>query len=517
MLQKGGNAIDAAVATAFCLGITEPQASGLGGQSMALVRLASKKKAIAIDGSSRAPFAVDPTNIPREPRKIGLKSTTLPSTPATLGYLLDSYGRLDLPTVLAPAIEAAGAGFEIGPLLHRLIERENGQLEKDPLAARRFVPGGKSLRAGEKLVQPELGRCLELLAKRGWREFYFGQIGHDIVSDMQLRGGLLTRADLSQVPVPRERPVLWGKYRGYKLATFPPPGAGRALVGILNILESFEPQEIDADDLRSQVILAHVFSHTLAEREQRPVAPELYLQSRKKRMVDKRHAEQIANKIRKLIELRSQPAPGQAQETSSGETTHLCAADKEGNVVALTQSIELVFGSKRVNSRHGFFYNNYMTTFEYKDMTHPYYLLPGAEPWSSVAPTIIYKKGRPSLTLGSPGSERIATSLAQVISRVIDRKQDLAEAIEAPRLHAGKSGKVQIEAKRFGDRAIEALTEAGFEITRRGAYSFYLGCVQAIRMPGGKSGSFLGVADPRREGEAVGPEGIADRDMEDDR
>jgi gamma-glutamyltranspeptidase/glutathione hydrolase len=493
MLESGGNAVDAAVAAAFCLAVTEPQASGLGGQTMALLYLAEPRRSVAVDGSSRAPFAINPMRLPAKPRTVGLKSTTLPSTPAALGYLQQHYGRLELKEVLQPSIRAAVEGFEVTALMHRLIRRERKNLLEDPLAVKRFFFQGKPLAANQRLVQPELAGCLRCLADEGWETFYQGRIGQAILDDMQKRGGLLTKADLSQVPLPRERPVLEGRYRKYRLATFPPPGAGRALVEILNILETFEPGELDFGDVRTHVILAHVFQNALRDRDQRPVDPDLYLQTKKKRMTDKRYAERISSRIRKIMPPR-------------GETTHLCAADAEGNVVGITQSIELVFGSKRTNPEYGFFYNNYMNTFEYQDMAHPYYLLPGAEPYSSVAPTILFSKKTPFLVLGSPGSERISTSLAQVIVRMVDAGEPLEQAVAAPRLHAGKGGQIQIEKKRFDPGVLTALKEAGFTVQKRGAYSFYLGCIQAVQLPLTRKEEFLGVADPRRDGDAVGPQ-----------
>lgn len=503
MLERGGNAIDAAVAASLCLGVTEPAASGLGGQSMALIHLAEPRRTIALDGSSRAPFAVNPMNLPKGPIRTGLEASTVPSTPAVLGYMLERYGKLELANVLEPAIRAASDGFQVTPLLSTLIKKEMEELGKDRLAASRFLEEGRPLAAGRLLVQPELAACLERLATDGWKDFYLGSIADEILRDMADRGGLLSVADMRQIPIPQERPVLEGRYRKLRLATFPPPGAGRALVEILNILETFDPEEIDLGRPGAHLILAQVFMHVLRDRDQRPVDPDLYLQTRKKRMIDKRHAERVAERIRRLLPA---PPPGSPPPTRSGETTHLCAADAEGNVVGITQSIELVFGSRRMHPSLGFLYNNYMNTFDYKDMTHPYYLLPGASPWSSVAPTLLFRQRMPLLSLGSPGSERIATSLAQVITRVVDMGQDLGRAIESPRLHASTAGVVQIEKKRFDPEVLGALTRSGFRIRRRGAYSFYLGCVQAIRLPLSRREDFVGVADPRRDGGALGPE-----------
>jgi gamma-glutamyltranspeptidase/glutathione hydrolase len=501
MLERGGNAVDAAVAAAFCLGVTEPAASGLGGQSMALIHLAEPRQTIALDGSSRAPFAVNPIKLPAGPIRIGLEASTVPSTPAALGYMLERYGKLDLGTVLEPAIRAAAEGFNVTPLLGTLVKKEMVGLSRDPLAGARFLIDGRPPAAGHLLVQPELASCLERLARDGWQDFYLGAMADEILADMEERGGLLTVADMRQIPVPQERPVLEGRYRKLRIATFPPPGAGRALVEILNILETFDPDEIDLARPEAHVILAQIFMHALRDRDQRPVDPDLYLQTRRKRMVEKRYAEGVAERIRKLLP----PAGSVPPPAGRGETTHMCAADAEGNVVGITQSIELVFGSRRMHPSLGFFYNNYMNTFDYKDMTHPYYLLPGASPWSSVAPTLLFQRRQPLLSLGSPGSERIATSLAQVVTRVVDMGQDLGRAIESPRLHASKAGIVQIEKKRFDPQAIGALERAGFRIRKRGTYSFYLGCVQAIRLPLSRREDFTGVADPRRDGGAMGP------------
>jgi gamma-glutamyltranspeptidase/glutathione hydrolase len=503
MLEAGGNAVDAAVAAAFSLGVSEPQASGLGGQSMVLLSLDDARKVMALDGSSRAPFSIDPTKTLKRPQAVGLSASTLPSTPATLGYLLETYGRLTLDKVLEPAVEAASSGIRVTPLMHRLIKREYRELSGDPLSSQRFFKDGRPLAAGDLLVQPELAQCLETLARQGWRDFYHGSIASEILSDMGKRQGLLSRVDLAQIPIPRERPVLKGRYRRLQLATFPPPGAGRALVQILNLLETFDPEEIRLDTPGANVILAHVFMNALRDRDKRPVDPDLYTQTRRKRMIDKRYAERIAERIRKVTGL-SRPTP--SASTATGETTHLSAADSDGNVVGITQSIEQVFGCKRAHPSLGFFYNNYMTTFDYKDMTHPYYLLPGAWPWSSVAPTLLLKMRKPWLSLGSPGSERIATALAQVITRVVDCGMRLDEAIEAPRLHASKAGTILIEKRRFHPDIVAALEGAGFELTKRGTYSFYLGCVQAVQLPLTRREEFLGVADPRRDGSAKGPE-----------
>ena len=173
--------------------------------------------------------------------------------------------------------------------------------------------------------------------------------------------------------------------------------------------------------------------------------------------------------------------------------------------MALTQSIELVFGAKRMAAGLGFFYNNYMSAFDYKDVLHPYYLLPGARPWSSIAPTILYRSGRPWCVLGSPGSDRIATTLVQVILRLVDGREGLSDAVHAPRLHATPKAAAYFEEGRVPAGTAEGLAAAGFKLQKREPYSFYLGCVHAVQCPKTPGDAFLGVADPRRDGAPAAP------------
>jgi gamma-glutamyltranspeptidase/glutathione hydrolase len=204
-------------------------------------------------------------------------------------------------------------------------------------------------------------------------------------------------------------------------------------------------------------------------------------------MISKEYSERIARKLRRKIR-------------TSGETTHLSVMDQEGNVVALTQSIERAYGSFVVTPELGFLYNNYMMAFDYEDISHPYYLRPNAVPWASVAPTIVFSGKRPWLAIGSPGSERITSSIVQVLLRLEDHTP--ADAVAAPRLHCSITGKVSLEAARMRDDIPEILEKRGFQIDVRDPFSFYLGCVQLVMREGG---TFLGVADPRRDGAAGGP------------
>ena len=503
MLARGGNAFDAAAAAALCVGVTEPQASGLGGQTSALLKIASEDRFVALDGSSRAPFGLTPERLPKKAWRVGVRATTVPSTLAVLAYLQERYGKLSFAEILEPAITAANEGFAVSALLRRLVRREEAHLRTDPDALALFFPDHRPIRKGARLVQPQLARTLRRLADRGWRDFYEGEIAAAIVEDMEERGGLISSTDLARIPTPLERPVLKGTYRRRRLVTFPPPGAGRALVEVINILEDFAPEEVDPRTPEGLAVIAQAFRAALKDRELRTVDPSLFKQQRRKQMLDKEYARSVARRIRRLAAVPEPAVP--SAPPAAGETTHVSVADSEGNLVALTQSIELVFGARRMAAGLGFFYNNYMSAFDYADVMHPYYLLPGAHPWSSIAPTFLYRGGQPSYVLGSPGSDRIATTLVQVVLRLIDTGASLADAIAAPRIHATPEGAAHIERGRHAEGSEEALISAGFKVHRKEPYAFYLGCVHAVRCPRKSGGDFLGVADPRRDGAPAGP------------
>ena len=487
MLESGGNAVDAAVAAAFALGVCEPQASGLGGQTMMLLHLAEPRRTIALDGSSRAPNRATPEALSRSARRVGHTASTVPSTPATLRYALERYGKLRLPRVLEPAIRLAEDGFAVSPLLHALTRREVAKLRGGPAAALFLRSGNRPYAIGAILKQPVLARTLRRIAQKGIKDFYGGRIAKQIHDDMVRNGGLIRRDDLAQVPRPIERRPVTCRFDGHRVFTFPPPAAGRTLIEMLNIFSELPLRFQKIDTPRGALALAETIRRAFVDRADRPFDPNFYAQIAEKRMLSQEYAKLVARQLRRRCR-------------GVGETTHLSVMDRFGNAVALTQSIESVYGSGVASPELGFLYNNYMSAFEYKDISHPYYQRPNAVPWASVAPTIVFRGRSPWLAIGSPGSERITSSIFQVLVRLRDHSP--FAAVDAPRLHCSLSGKVALEASRMRSDVPRALERAGFEIDARDPYSFYLGCVQLVLRSGRE---FVGVADPRRDGAAAGP------------
>jgi gamma-glutamyltranspeptidase/glutathione hydrolase len=487
ILEQGGNAMDAAVASAFALGVCEPVASGLGGQTMMLIHDASNRRTLALDGSSRAPNSAMPGLLGPKERRRGYCATTVPSTPATLDYALERYGTLPLKAVLEPAIELAEQGYMVSELQSALTRRELKQLRRGT-AAEFFLRNGKSsYPAGSLFKQPVLAATLRRLARYGIKSFYTGRIARLIHQDMVRSHGLLRRNDLAQVPWPIERRPLSGRYGTSRVLTFPPPGAGRTLVEMINILSNYPERRRDPDTPEGAVLLAAVIRQALRDRRDRPFDPNFYAQVDEKQMLSREYAKRAARAVRKEL-------------ATHGETTHLSVADAEGNVVALTQSIENVYGSCCASPELGFLYNSYMSAYEYEDISHPYFLRPNANPWASVAPTIIFRGRRPWLAIGSPGSERITSSILQVLLRLGSHTP--YEAVDAPRLHCSIDGVVSLEASRMRDDIPEALQRHGFSVRERDPYAFYLGCVQLVLRD---RRGWIGVADPRRDGAASGP------------
>jgi gamma-glutamyltranspeptidase/glutathione hydrolase len=408
MLAAGGNAVDAAVAAAFALCVVEPAACGLGGQSMLLLHLAAEGRKFCLDGASRAPNRTPPGELKRSAQLRGHRATTVPSTPAVLAYALKHYGTKRLDEVLAPAVRLAEEGYRISPLQHYLTRRELRHLRAHAAGALVLKGGKTPYPIGAVFRQPVLAVTLRRLADAGVEDFYQGEIARSIHADMLANDGLLRDDDLARIPWPTERRPLATHFGPMRVFTFPPPGAGRTLIEALNLLAQFPEAARDPTSPRGALLLAHVIRKANLDRADRPEDPMLFAQELDlgEDITHLDYAKRVSRRIKARL-LRDGPgqAGGTRRGAPGGETTHLSVMDDAGNVVSLTQSIERVYGSFSASPELGFIYNNYMSAFEYRDISHPYYLRPNAVPWASVAPTIAFRGQRPWVALGAPGWE----------------------------------------------------------------------------------------------------------------
>ncbi|UCE05880.1 MAG: gamma-glutamyltransferase family protein [bacterium] len=501
ILRIGGNAVDAACAAALALGVCEPQASGIGGQTMML--LWTGKKIVAIDGSSRAPSLAHVKAVYKQDRASGYRATTLPSTLATLGYVQKKYGALPWRKIVEPAIIIATEGYKITELQHRLQIREKEKFNsvESKSGKKYFLKNGEPYPAGEVFKQLDLAKTLACIAERGVQDFYTGTIARRIDADMRENGGLLRNDDLALIPWPIERQPLHRKFRNFAVYTMPPPGSGRSLLFSLAMVNAIPPKRLKKDEVKRAHLLAEIFRKALLERSDRPYDPNFYPQVTEKDMLSSKFAHRCIKKIAKSID--PNLPIRETEDELTGETTHLSVMDKNGMAVSLTQSIERVYGSKAAADGMGFLYNNYMLDFEYNEPSHPFYLRPNAVPWATVAPTLIFYKNNVWMALGSPGSERSITAMVQFLIHIIDEGMSISEAMLAPRIHCSLGGKISLEAERFPDEIIKSFKERGYRINKREPFAFYLGGIHAV-IKCRNSDGFQGVAEVRRDGIAAG-------------
>ena len=491
MLQKGGNAVDAAAAAALCLCVCEPQACGVGGQTMALIHVGGK--AFFLDGAGRVPALAGLEQFGSEDIKIGYKATSVPTTVAVLGYMVRHYGKLSWKEIVEPAMAAAEEGYRITPLQHRLQTRELPNFAKvsSGSGARYFLKNpNEPHEAGDLFKQPELAALLKTLAEEGPEAFYLGDIARMIDQDMKSHGGFLRAGDLAQIPWPVLRPALYSAYRGCEIISGPPPAAGRSLIILLKLLERKPAGYWSQDNPQACWELAQAIRSVLMERRANPKHPDEYTAAEDKILHQPDSLQQLPHSL---------AAPGDG----GGQTSHISAMDKWGNAVGITQSVNLVYASKAAAEGLGFLYNDYLLDCNTTDFEHPNYLRPGGKPASFVVPTIVMHDQKPWLVTGSPGTERILSTVAQFLIHVIDSGLPISVAMQRPRLHYSPEGVLSIEAGRFEQKVNEYLQDQAEQFSVRRDHSFYLGAIHSVLRCQSKDG-FQGAAEMRRDGIAAG-------------
>ncbi len=509
ILKQGGNAIDAAIATAFALNAVEPNASGIGGGGFMVIRFAKTGEIVILDYRERAPaastkdmFASDKAKEEKWTQVSGLASG-VPGTLLGLKTALDEYGTMALKEVMAPAIGYMEKGFEITETFSDMIKDNYNKLVdwNDPFSIA-YLKDGVPLEPGEMLVQKDLAKTFREIIDKGIEHFYGGELGQRIVDTVQEAGGILTLQDLKDYKIYRHDPVK-GSYRGYDIYSMPPPSSGGThLIQILNIMENFEIAEMNYLGPTHISVLSEAMKMAFADRAKfmaDPIfAPEIPLKGLTSKEYAKSLAVQIDIKNPKLEIPAGEPGIFEHQSTS-----HLSVMDSEGNAVALSQTINYFFGSGLIVPGTGIIMNNEMDDFS-TNPTSPNAPEPGKTPLSSMSPTIMEKDGEVFMVLGSPGATRIFTAMAQIISNVIDFGMGMDEAIESPRIHtfssAGKAMPISIE-DRISPLTIETLMLLGNQVDVRGAHDLYFGGAQGILL---KNGVLFGGGDSRRDGIAVG-------------
>jgi gamma-glutamyltranspeptidase / glutathione hydrolase len=494
VLERGGNAIDAAVAIAFSLGVTEPAMSGLGAGIQILLQ-APGREPLVINGTSLAPAKIPAGATARD--LTAHRATTVPSSVRTLDHAWRHHGsgRLSWADLLAPAIRSAEEGFVIGPFRHKVLQRTAASLRTHPSGAALMLnPDGSVPAAGTLWRQPVLARTLRRLAAHGAADFYHGEIAREIAADMAVHGGWITAEDLANLPEPREQPALRGTYRGWEVATLAPPASGWVVLQILNVLEQSAPAELapGSPTRDERLVEALAIGHTSNQRN--PIHDP---------------ADPVAESAGRISKETAVELLTAARARNPGETTHFSVVDRDGLAVAVTTSINNYYGAQVASPSLGFLYNDYMHEFVLDDPAHPFALRGGARPFSSMSALILSRDGIPRLAVGSPGSARIISAVSQVVQLWADGQSDIAGAVATPRWHLIPPDRIYSEGQPAGWR--ERFAPRGWRFPdvptdlALNGLNAYFGGVHAIAW---ELDRWTGAADPRRDGaveQARGP------------
>jgi len=507
ILKKGGNAVDAAVATAFALGVVEPNASGLGGGGFILFYQAKTKKLEAIDYREVAPMKATPDMYKMSPdgktildkaSTVGHRSCAVPGTLAGLEMALHRWGTMKLKDVLAPAIKIAEEGYTVSPTLHGMMKNYYDKLIQFPQTAKIFLKDGLPYEAGDRLALPDLARTYRLIAEKGSEVFYKGEIAEAIAKEMKAGGGIMTKEDLAAYR-PTVREPVRGTYRGYEIFSMPSPSSGGThVIQMLNILEGYDMGKLGHNTPASIHIMTETMKRVFADRAKYSGDADT-VRIPTQGLLSKEYAAEVRKAISE-DQVGAKVPPGNPYSFQSGGTTHSSYVDQDGNIVSLTQTINLFFASGVTIPGYGILMNDEMDDFV-PIPGNPNSIGPRKRPISSMSPSIVLKGGKPFLSLGSPGSTRIITALPQILMNIVDYGMDLQQAINAPRIHCG-GGAIELES-RIPQPVQEALKAKGHQVTVRGAMDLYFGGAQAVMMDP-QTGQLYGAADPRRDGFAIG-------------
>ncbi len=515
VLRAGGNAVDAAVATAFALAVVLPYAGNVGGGGFMVIRTADGEattldfREVAPGAATRDMFLGEDGEPDPERSRVGPLAVGVPGTPAGLLHALEKFGTLDRPAVLDAAIALAEDGFPLTEKQARRLNRQRDAFARFPSTARYFIKGDTSYFVpDETLVQTDLGGVLRRIRDAGHDGFYAGETADLIVAQMEASGGLITHDDLAAY-APVEREPVTGTYRGYRVISMPPPSSGGIALG--QLLNAVEPVDLGAyrfQSVRAVHRMAEAMRRAYADRAvwlgdpgfvevpQRGLLSKGYMRSRMADFNPRRASSSEA--------VGAGVPPGAPE---SSETTHLSVVDAAGNAVSLTTTVNDLYGSKLVVDGAGFFLNDEMDDFTAKPGAPNLWgsvtgtrnaVEPGKRMVSSMTPTVVEDpEGRLFLVVGTPGGTTIITTVYQVITGIIDFGLTLPEAIAAPRFHHQWDPDRLFLERGFSEATAGALEAMGWDVRWRGGTSGAVSAIRVFHEDGRRR--LVGAVDPRRD------------------
>ncbi len=449
ILRQGGNAIDAAVAVGYALAVTDPCCGNLGGGGFAVIRLADGTDTF-LNFREMAPAAATPDMYLDAHGEViphlsltGYLAVGVPGTVAGLEAMRERYGTLPRETLIAPSIELAENGFVLDQGDVDMLNYATGYFETQPNVAGVFLTNGAAKRPGEALRQKDLGATLRRIAEGGADAFYRGAVAEAIVAASSASGGILSRDDFANYRVDWSRPVRC-TYRGYEIVSSPPPSSGgTALCELLNILEGYPMRELGFHSAHAVHFMVEAMRHTFVDRNFLLGDP-AFVANPLERLLSKDYAARIRATIPPEQATESTKVGIGVEPHEGGETTHYSVVDAAGNAVAITYTINGLFGAKVMAGDTGFFLNDEMDDFTTKPGEPNMFglvqgqnnvIAPGKRPLSSMSPTVVARNGKPFLVTGSPGGPRIITVTLETILNVIDYDMSIQAAVDAPRVH----------------------------------------------------------------------------------
>jgi gamma-glutamyltranspeptidase/glutathione hydrolase len=510
VLKSGGNAIDAAAAVGLALAVTHPSAGNLGGGGFMLIRLADGRTTF-IDFRERAPLSasrdmyLDAAGKATQDSVTGYRASGVPGTVRGLEYAVSKYGTKSWAELVHPAVELAAKGFPASYGLAQSLRAARG-LGAFSESKRIFLRDGKFFEAGELLVQPELARTLERIGKLGSRDFYEGETARLLARDMAAHGGLITEADLKAYRV-HERAPLTGTYHGYTIVTAPPPSSGG--VGVLQMLGILDGTGYEKGGPGSATVvhcMAEAMRRYFADRAEHLGDPDFVKVPVSALLSPKYLALRRASIDRDRATPSAEIRAGVFSGSESLETTHFTVADEQGNIAAVTYTLNGGYGSKVTAAGLGFLLNNEMDDFAPKPGEANMYgliqgeanaIAPGKAPLSSMTPTIVLKDGKPVLALGSPGGPTIINTVLEVMVNVLDFGMNVQDAVNWPRFHHQWMPDVLSMEPGYSPDTVALLEARGYTVKRVTT----LGETAAIHW---NDGWLEGAPDPRTEGTAEG-------------
>ena len=476
ILARGGNAVDAAVATAVAMTVVEPFMSTVAGSGTMLVHLARRGETVALNFNGVAPLAAHEAMYPiaagvsdglfawprteNSANEYGHRAVAVPGTLAGLALALERYGTMEWRDVLAPAIALAREGFETDWYLSQNHAKFLQELQAFPATAGtylregRWAPRPAGMLPGDQSIYPDLTRSLELIAREGPDAFYRGALGQALVDDMAANGGLIRRKDLESYRVLVE-PALSARYRDVDLVFSPGSTGGPTALEMLNILAEFPSARVGWQTVDGLHLRASAIARAFRDRFEHLGDPAV-VKVPWERLLSREYAREVAAEIR-----RGRPAPARPRKASDECTTHLGVIDKQRNMVALTNTAVSLWGSRVVVPGTGILLNNGMIWFD-PEPGKANSVGSGKRGLVNMVPVLGFRRGAPSFTLGAPGGRGIVSAIPQVLSNMIDLKASPQAAIEAPRVHT-EGGEVLVST-RVGDKALAGLARRGHTV-----------------------------------------------------